>query len=644
MLCRTHLIGLIALSSLLACSRRPPPPPPPPAPAAPKAEIKQGEQHFANLAQITYGGENAEAYWSFDGTKLVFQSRPAGQSCDQIFSLTLGDEGSLRRISTGLGATTCSYFLPGDQEIIYASTHLGGAGCPPRPDHSQGYVWPLYASYDIFKTSAAGGPPVPLTNTPGYDAEATVCPVDGSILFTSVRDGDLELYRMDKDGQNVVRLTSTPGYDGGGFFNRDCTKIVWRASRPTGDALADYQRLLAQGLVRPTKLELYVANADGSDAQQVTYLDAASFAPYWFPNRNRIIFSSNYGDPQGREFELWAIDADGTDLERITFSPGFDGFPMFSPDGSRLAFSSNRATAEGAHDTNVFVVGWLDGILEGQAPADRVMRDVSWLADPQRGGRGTGTAGLAEARDWLGTRFAEIGLAPAGSQGFLQPFEVTTKVTSGPATSLTLGGEKVPLTPLSGSVSGEASGRLVFAGYGIVDEKSGIDDYRGVDAKNKIVVVRRFVPKTVTGEDARRLGDLYYKGFVARRQGAAGLIVVDAPEPSAKGDALPDEAPFPPLLADGLGDSGLPAAIISRAAGTPLIERLLRRSRVQGTLKIDLVPEKATASNVVGRLAATGPSDGGVIVVGAHYDHLGLGGPSSLAPGIQAPHLGADDT
>src|SRR5205085_2058126 len=204
---------------------------------------------------------------------------------------------------------------------------------------SHGYVWALYDSYDIYTARPDGTELTKLTDSPGYDAEATICPKDGSIVFTSVRDGDIDLYRMDADGKNVKRLTDLPGYDGGAFFNADCTKIVWRASRPRpGKELDDFKRLLGQNLVRPSKLELYVMNADGSDQTQITYLDAASFAPFWHPNGKRILFSSNYGDPKGREFDIWAVNVDGTNLERITHAPGFDGFPMFSPDGKTLAF------------------------------------------------------------------------------------------------------------------------------------------------------------------------------------------------------------------------------------------------------------------------------------------------------------------
>jgi Tol biopolymer transport system component len=327
------------------------------------------EVHFSEITELTTGGENAEAYWSFDGTKLIYQAHE-GEGCDQIYVRDAKSPGGKPQlVSTGQGATTCAYFLPGDQEIIYASTHLGGAACPPKADQSQGYVWAIYDSYEIFRANADGTNLRQLTNSPGYDAEGTVCSKDGSIVFTSVRDKDLELYRMDADGKNVKRLTNTPGYDGGAFFNADCTKIVWRASRPTGDALTDFRNLLAKGLVRPTKLELYVANADGSEARQVTELNAAAFGPFFFPSSNRIIFSSNYGDPKGREFDLWAVNVDGSGLERITHAPGFDGFPMFSPDGKTLVFASNRASRPGTWDTNLFVTTWIDTPPSGPAQA-----------------------------------------------------------------------------------------------------------------------------------------------------------------------------------------------------------------------------------------------------------------------------------
>jgi Tol biopolymer transport system component len=318
------------------------------------------ESHLAEIRQLTFGGENAEAYWSPDGKQLSFQSTRPPFECDQIFRMTVASPAEPTLVSTGVGRTTCAHFTADGQRIVYSSTHLGSEECPPVPDFSQGYVWPLYDTFDIFSAAADGTDLVRLTDTGEYDAEATVCAVDDSIVFTSTRDGDLELYRMDADGSNVRRLTNTPGYDGGAFFSRDCSKIVWRASRPQpGEELEDYKRLLAQNMVRPSRLEIFVADADGGNVQQVTDLGAASFAPFFFPSGDRVLFSTNHGDPSGREFDIWAIDVDGSNLERITFSPGFDGFPIFSPDGDWLAFSSNR-NQQKRGETNVFVARWRD--------------------------------------------------------------------------------------------------------------------------------------------------------------------------------------------------------------------------------------------------------------------------------------------
>jgi Tol biopolymer transport system component len=317
------------------------------------------EVHLTEVRQLTHGGENAEAYWSPDGDELILQSTRPPYECDQIYRLPLADPAGMTLVSTGAGRTTCAYFSADAERIIYSSTHAASAECPPTPDFSRGYVWPIYESYEIYSAAPDGSDPRPLTDTPTYDAEATVCPVDGSIVFTSARDGDLELYRMDADGGNVRRLTETPGYDGGAFFSRDCSKIVWRASRPTGQALEDYRALLGEGLVRPGELEIWVANADGSEARRVTDLGGANFAPYFYPDGERIIFSSNHDNAGGREFNIWAINVDGTGLEQITYTEGFDGFPMFSPDGQWLVFASNRNQGKPG-ETDVYVARWVD--------------------------------------------------------------------------------------------------------------------------------------------------------------------------------------------------------------------------------------------------------------------------------------------
>lgn len=666
----SFVLGPTAVLLLSACGNAPPATVPAPVTPVPTPTAVPGESHLRDVKQLTLAGENAEAYWAWSGNELILQSRTGDKDCDRIYRMPLasvlasGAGGpslpTLAPVSNGKGATTCSYFLPGDQKVIYASTQLGGDACPAKPDHSQGYVWALYDSYDIFKSDADGKNVERLTETKGYDAEATVCKKDGSIVFTSLRDGDIDLYRMDADGKNVKRLTSTPGYDGGAFFNADCSKIVWRASRPkVGKELDDYKRLLAQSppLVRPSKLELYVANADGSDAQQITYLDAASFAPFWHPSQKRILFSSNYGDPKGREFDIWAVNTDGSELERITHAPGFDGFPMFSPDGKLLAFSSNRATPAGKHDTNVFLASWTDDVgapkIE-ETSADRIKRDIVWLADPKREGRGVGLAGLEASGAYIEERMKSLGLQPAaGADKYRQPFPVVTSLKEDEATSLSIAGKPVAkddfvmlgYSPTKASLTGD----LVFADYGIVAKDLGRDDYAKLDVKKKIVVVRRFVPddaKFGTPEAQRRYGDIRRKAFWAREKGAAGIIVVDDPAPSADGKEAPAEAKLPALQPEGYSDAGLPVLVMKRAVGHTLIASLAKKATVSAKLTVALTPVSSQAFNVAGRLVAE-PKDGsklpGVIVIGAHYDHLGRGGRYSLSPHSEDAHVGADD-
>ena len=599
------------------------------------------EVHLADVRQLTFAGENAEAYWSPDGSELVFQSTRTPYECDQIFRMPVSDPAALTRVSTGQGRTTCGYFTADSERVIFSSTHASGAQCPAPPDRSRGYVWPLYDSYQIYSAAPDGSDLRPLTDTPAYDAEATVCSTDGSIVFTSTRDGDLELYRMEADGSDVTRLTEAPGYDGGAFFSRDCSKIVWRASRPTGDELAEYQSLLAEDLVRPSEMELWVANADGSEARQITYLGGANFAPFFFPDGERVLFSSNHHDPAGREFDLWAINVDGTGLERITYTPDFDGFPMFSPDGEHLAFASNRN--QGAPGgTDIYVARWLDGepTTATQSAADRYMADVAWLADDARGGRGLGTPGLAASAAWLETQFEAIGLEPAAAGGsYRQSFDAVYAVQRGPDAALSIDGEPVPAEDFvipGFSAAAEISAPVVFAGWGIDSAEHGINDYEGVDARGRIVLVRRYTPEDGVFEDEslrRRLGDLRYKAFTAREHGAVGLLIADLPP----GGAPRDEPPLPRLRVDPQGGAGIAVAVIKRAWA----ERLLTGEHDVG-LTAQLIEHTREIDNIVGRLTAP-ERLAGAVLLGAHYDHLGLGGESSLAPESNAPHNGADD-
>ena len=329
--------------------------------------IYPDEKHFKSLQQVTHGGNNAEAYWSFDDKQLVFQSDFAkwGVSCDQMFLMDVGqvfDSVAPLMVSTGKGRTTCSYFMPDNEHILYASTHLGGDACPEAPEHKPGgkYVWPIYDTYDIFVADLQGNIVQQLTKTPGYDAEATVSPKGDKIVFTSTRNGDIDLYTMNLDGLDVKQITNELGYDGGAFFSPDGTKIVFRASRPkTDDEIKEYKDLLAQHLVQPTQMELFVCNADGSDLRQVTNLGNANWAPFFHPSGEKIIFSSNYESQRGYPFNLYMIDEDGKNLERITHSDTFDAFPVFSNDGKKLVFSSNRNNG-GTRDTNLFIAEWVD--------------------------------------------------------------------------------------------------------------------------------------------------------------------------------------------------------------------------------------------------------------------------------------------
>jgi TolB protein len=323
------------------------------------------ERRLANIRQLTHGGENAEAYFSADGRELIFQSTRGDLRCDQIFRMEL-DGSQVRMVSTGKGRTTCSYFFPDGSRIVYASTHLAGKDCPTPPPRRAGghYVWPVFRSYDIFSARPDGSDLRRLTDTDGYDAEATISPDGRKIVFTSARDGDLELYTMNPDGTDQRRITHTPGYDGGAFFSPDSRSICFRASRPRPGAELDaYRALLAQELVEPVALEIFTCDAEGGSVRQVTHNGAANFCPFFHPSGSKIIYASNQADQSGYNFDLYLIDLRSGEEERITFDPTFDAFPMFSPDGRKLVWGSNRNPAPGrSHDTNIFLADWIDDL------------------------------------------------------------------------------------------------------------------------------------------------------------------------------------------------------------------------------------------------------------------------------------------
>ena len=319
------------------------------------------EKHLRNIHQLSLGGENAEAYFSFDGKQIIFQSTRQPYKCDQIFTMNANGT-NVKVVSTGKGRTTCGYFTPDGSRIIYASTHLGSPDCPPVPSRAEGYLWPLYRTFDIFSAKPDGSDMKRLTNTDGYDAEGTVSPDGKKIVFTSVRDGDIDLYDMNLDGSQPRRLTNELGYDGGAFHSQDSQWIVYRASRPKAPAdIAKYKDLLARNLVMPEKLEIMMMRADGSQKTQLTSNGTANFAPYFHPNGRQIIFASNVNNPNPRSpnFDLYLINRNGSGLEQVTFDDGFDGFPMFTNDGKKLVWASNRHGSS-PENTNVFIADWVD--------------------------------------------------------------------------------------------------------------------------------------------------------------------------------------------------------------------------------------------------------------------------------------------
>jgi Tol biopolymer transport system component len=345
-------IAATAFVAAFACARQP---------TVETLPAEPGETRLSNLRQLTTGGENAEAYFSPDGQWITFQSTRDGRTCDQQYVMRV-DGSDLQRISNGLGKTTCGWFLPGGDRLLFASSHAHDSTCPPRPDPSAGYVWPL-DRFDIYSVNRDGSDLRRITNYDVYTAEGVISPDGKKVVFTSLKDGDLEIYTMNVDGTDVRRLTYTPGYDGGPWWSPDGTKIVYRAHHPADSAqLADHQRLLAQRMVRPSRVELFVMNADGSDQRQITQLGGANFGPSWTPDGKQLIFSSNHKTPRGGNFDLFLVDASASmagpdQVEQITFSDVFDGFPMFSPDGRKLIWASNRHAAKPT-DTNIFVADW----------------------------------------------------------------------------------------------------------------------------------------------------------------------------------------------------------------------------------------------------------------------------------------------
>ncbi|MCO5259856.1 MAG: M20/M25/M40 family metallo-hydrolase [Crocinitomicaceae bacterium] len=406
-------------------------------------QVSAQERNFKNLKQLTFGGDNAEAYFSPDGKKLTMQvtNPKEGVECDQIYELDLSIENpsfkDMKLISTGLGRTTCSFFMPDGKHILYASTHEGNHSCPAPPKSKDGkYLWPIFPEFDIYVADLNGKIVKQLTNTPGYDAEAVLSPDGKKIAFTSMRSGDLEIYTMNVDGSNVKQVTFGLGYDGGAFFSHDSKKLVFRSSRPkTEEEIKEYKDLLSQGLVAPTNMEIYTVNVDGTDLKQVTNLGKANWSPYFHPSDKSIIFSSNHHSTHGYDFQLFMIDVDGTNLRQITFESNFNAFPMFSPDGKKIVFASNRIP-ENPKETNVYIADWVETDAAEVVQDGQLKKHLSYLASDELEGRLTGSKGEEKAANYLAQELKKYGLKPYEGNSYLQKFNYKVRLNPHDSTSV----------------------------------------------------------------------------------------------------------------------------------------------------------------------------------------------------------------
>lgn len=397
--------------------------------------ISGQEKHLKNIKKLTFGGDNAEAYFSPNSQMLTLQvSNPkAGIPCDQIFLYDLQSKtyssDNLKLISTGKGRTTCSYFMPDGKHILYASTHAASNECPAPPKAKDGkYLWAVYPEFDIYMADLNGKMVKQLTNSPGYDAEAVVSPDGKKIAFTSTRSGDLELWTMNIDGTNLKQITNGLGYDGGSFFSHDSKKLVFRSSRPkTEKEIADYKELLKENVVAPTEMEIYTCNVDGSNLKQITQLGKANWAPFFHPSDKKIIFSSNHHSTRGYDFQLYMIDIEGENLEQITWESEFNAFPMFSPDGKKLVFSSNRQQSA-ARETNVFIADWVDTDDTEMAKTANLKKNISFLAADDLKGRLTGSKEETVAANYLVNQFKSLKLKPYDGKNYIQDFNYKVKV------------------------------------------------------------------------------------------------------------------------------------------------------------------------------------------------------------------------
>ncbi|OHE82415.1 MAG: hypothetical protein A2107_12250 [Verrucomicrobia bacterium GWF2_62_7] len=625
-------------------------------------------RHLRHIKQLTFdGSRSGEGYFSPDGNRIVFQSTRAplkpGEAENpfyQIFTMDLRT-GELRRLSPGVGKTTCSFFRPDGKRALFASTHLDPDALKKQRDEieflksgkERRYSWDFDDSYDIFDCKPDGTDLRRLTNAKGYDAEAAYSPDGKRICFCSARDGDREIYVMDADGRNRHRVTVDPGYDGGPFFSPDGKWIVYRHFTPDD-----------------TKAEIMMVRPDGSDKHQVTKLGAMSWSPYFHPGGEWIVFCSNK-DGGFANFELYLVRPDGAQLTRLTYRDGFDGLPVFSPDGRKLMWTSTRASGK----SQLFIADFAEPWTEEKAESGRrkteskktfdpaaIQKEITYLASPALEGRKTASPGERKAAAFIEKNFRAGGLRDVTQQ----PFEFQSGVGLGPNNffEAALGAEKAggavdaDFVPLALSTNGEVEGEVVFAGYGIVTQ--GYDSFAHLDVKDKIVLVLRFQPEAAPEKEQERLrhfAPLRMKAMTARERGAKALLVATGPS------SLPRDQLIPRGSDGSFADSGIVAAQVTRklaermfaAAGKDLkaTQDALDKLETQGgfamtgvrvKLRVELRKQTATGHNVFASVRA-GARDrtNETVVVGAHYDHLGYGGENSLGAGFEEIHPGADD-
>ena len=636
------------------------------------------DRFISNPRQLILEGKRSgEGYFDGAGKRLIFQSeREAGNPFYQMYVLDL-ESGDTARVSPGQGKTTCGFFRPGG--IIFASTHEDPEAAAKQAAElefrasgkQRRYSWDYDAAMDIFASKADGSGAVNLTKSPGYDAEGAVSPDGKEIVFCSLRGafpleklsaedraryekapascGDL--YVMAADGSNVRQLTKTPGYDGGPFFSPDGERIVWR-------------RFDASGM----NADVFTMKRDGSDVRQVTNFGCMSWAPFFHPSGKYVIFTANkFGFDN---FELF-IAAEGKEPVRVTNTPGFDGLPVFSPDGKKLCWASGRTT-DGK--SQVFLADWnheaaLTALFsKAEISRDDLREEVTFLASDALAGRAVGTDGAKAAADYIAETLKRAGLASLpGSASFFHEFEFNAgeRVLADKST-LKVGDAAATLDrdfrPLPFSSNDTVEGEVVFAGYGLsAPESQGqprYSSFEGLDVKDKIVVLFRYVPESV--EAARRAhlnrySGLRYKVMMARERGAKGVLVVTGPNSPNAGELLP-------LTGDGSSaDSGLPALSISGEFAEKLLGKKLKalqtalddeNPHAEGGFAVPGVKVQFTAGiehikkNDRNVIACIPGETAEWVLVGAHYDHLGTGkGGNSLAHAGEEKliHHGADD-